>query len=114
MIRLLKTMLTIGLIGSLLALAGGGWFYWRVSTPLPLAGERVEFHVSLGSGMRVLARDIVAGGIDLKEKTAAMMETAKEHFEDIVAEAVEARENEKKAEAAPRSKAKAKTAGAKA
>ncbi|MDR2450730.1 MAG: endolytic transglycosylase MltG [Candidatus Accumulibacter sp.] len=66
MIRLLKTMLAIGLTGALLALAGGGWFYWRVSTPLPLAGERVEFHVAPGSGMRALARDIAAAGVDFE------------------------------------------------
>jgi UPF0755 protein len=66
MIRLLKTMLAIGLIGLLLALAGGGWFYWRVSAPLPLAGERVEFHVAPGSGMRLLARDVAAAGVDFE------------------------------------------------
>jgi hypothetical protein len=73
--------------------------------------------VALGRGkinLRPLARDIVAGGIDLKEKTAAMMESAKEHFEDIVAEAVEARESKQKAEAAPGADATDKTSGAKA
>ncbi len=51
--------------------------------------------VALSKGkinLRPLARDIVAGGIDLKEKAAEVMEVAKEHFEDIVAEAVDARE----------------------
>lgn len=70
--------------------------------------------VALSKGkinLRPLARDIVSGGIDLKEKAASMMETAKEHFEDIVAEAVDAREAQKQA---PKSKAKARPAKQKA
>jgi UPF0755 protein len=63
MIRLLKTILTIGLIGACLILAAGGWFYWRVSSPLLFTGERAEFHVAPGSGMRALARDVAASGI---------------------------------------------------
>jgi len=64
MIRWLMRMLAIGLTGLLLALAVGGWFYWKVTSPLRLAGERVEFHVAPGSAMRVAARDIAAAGID--------------------------------------------------
>ena len=63
MIRLVKTMLLVGL---LLALAAGGWFAWRVASPLRLTAERVEFHVASGSGMRAAARDIAAAGIDFE------------------------------------------------
>jgi UPF0755 protein len=66
MIRLLKALLAIGLIGLSLVLAAGGWFYWRVSSPLPLAGERIEFHVAPGSGMRALAKEVAAAGVDFE------------------------------------------------
>lgn len=61
MIRLVRYLLAYGLA---LALVAGSWFYWRVSTPLRLAAERVEFHVAAGSGMRVAAREIAASGVD--------------------------------------------------
>ncbi len=61
MIRFLKRVLFIVLI---LSLGVGGWFYWRVSTPLVLSGEQVEFHVAPGSGMRVAAREIAGSGVD--------------------------------------------------
>ncbi|MDR3300082.1 MAG: endolytic transglycosylase MltG [Candidatus Accumulibacter sp.] len=64
MLRWLMKMLAIGLTGLFLALAAGGWCYWKVTSPLRLAGERVEFHVAPGSAMRVAARDIAAAGID--------------------------------------------------
>jgi UPF0755 protein len=60
MIRLLRRVLAAGLI---LLLAGGGWFYMQVSTPLVLTGERVEFHIASGSGMRMAAREIAASGV---------------------------------------------------
>ena len=63
MIRLVKRTLLAGL---LLALAAGGWFCWRVASPLHLAAERVEFDVAPGSGMRAAARDIAAAGIDFE------------------------------------------------
>lgn len=61
MIRLIKNMLAIGMV---LVLAFSGWLFWRVSTPLRLSAERVEFHVAPGSAMRVAARDIAAAGVD--------------------------------------------------
>ncbi|GHU26393.1 hypothetical protein AGMMS50256_03490 [Betaproteobacteria bacterium] len=57
-------MLMAGLLLALVALAAGGWFYWQVSSPLHLSGERVEFQVTPGSGMRAAAREIAAAGID--------------------------------------------------
>jgi UPF0755 protein len=58
-------MLALMLAGLFAALAAGGWFYWKVTSPLRLAGGgRVEFYVAPGSGMRVAARDIAAAGID--------------------------------------------------
>jgi UPF0755 protein len=56
-------MLLAGLVGLLAALVAGGWFYREVSSPLPLAGERVEFHVAPGSGLRAAAREIAGAGI---------------------------------------------------
>jgi UPF0755 protein len=64
MIRCLKKVLLTTLIGVFVALVVGGWFCWKVATPLRLAEERVEFQVASGSGMRVAARDIVHAGID--------------------------------------------------
>jgi UPF0755 protein len=64
MIRYLKKALLTLLVGVFAALMVGGWFYREVTTPLRLAGERVEFQVTPGSGMRVAARDIVQAGID--------------------------------------------------
>ncbi|MDR2787156.1 MAG: endolytic transglycosylase MltG [Candidatus Accumulibacter sp.] len=68
MIRWLMKALRAGLIGLFAVLtavlAAGGWFYWKVSSPLRLAGERVEFQVAPGSGMRAAARDVAAAGID--------------------------------------------------
>ena len=53
-------MLAIGLI---LLLVGGGWFYLQISSPLVLSGDRVEFHIASGSGMRTAAREIAASGV---------------------------------------------------
>ena len=60
MIRLLRRVLAIGLI---LLLVGGGWFYLQISSPLVLSGDRVEFHIASGSGMRTAAREIAASGV---------------------------------------------------
>ncbi|MDR0634950.1 MAG: endolytic transglycosylase MltG [Azoarcus sp.] len=65
MIRWLTRMLALTLAGLFAALAAGGWFYWKVTSPLCLSGgDRVEFHVTPGSGMRAAARDIAAAGVD--------------------------------------------------
>ena len=60
MIRLLRRVLATGLI---LLLVGGGWFYLQISSPLVLSGDRVEFHIASGSGMRTAAREIAASGV---------------------------------------------------
>ena len=57
-------ILRIGLLGLITVLAAGGWFYRQISSPLRFAGERVEFQVASGSGMRAAAREIAAAGID--------------------------------------------------
>ncbi|GHU03433.1 hypothetical protein FACS1894158_01850 [Betaproteobacteria bacterium] len=54
----------IGLLLIMAAAAAGGWFYWQVSSPLRFSGERIEFRVNAGSGMRAAAREIAAAGID--------------------------------------------------
>jgi len=51
--------------------------------------------VALGKGkfsVRPAMTDLVSHGLDLKEKTAAVMERAKENIEDIMAEAKHAKE----------------------
>jgi UPF0755 protein len=61
MIRYLTKIVLIALFA---VLASGGWFYWKVTSPLDIAGERIEFYVAPGSGMRAAARDIASAGID--------------------------------------------------
>ena len=51
--------------------------------------------VALGKGkfsIRPAMTDLVSHGLDLKEKTAAVLERAKENIEDIMAEAKHAKE----------------------
>jgi hypothetical protein len=51
--------------------------------------------VALGKGkfsVRPAMTDLVSHGLDLKEKTAAVLERAKENIEDIMAEAKHAKE----------------------
>ncbi|MDR1661521.1 MAG: aminodeoxychorismate lyase, partial [Azoarcus sp.] len=64
MMRWLTRTLLIGLFALFAALAAVGWFYRQISSPLHFAGERIEFQVAPGSGMRAAARDIAAAGID--------------------------------------------------
>jgi UPF0755 protein len=59
-------MLAIGLFLIVVAAAACGWFYQQISSPLRFAGERVEFQVKSGSGMRAAAREIAAAGIDFE------------------------------------------------
>ncbi len=47
--------------------------------------------------LKKVAADLLSHGMDLKEKTATFMETAKENFEDIAAEARHASEARKTA-----------------
>jgi hypothetical protein len=69
------------------------WIKWGLVFAGGMAvGALAAVAVSKGKiNLKPLARDIVAGGIELKEQAAAIVESAKEHFEDIVAEAEEAR-----------------------
>jgi len=60
MLKFIKTLIVLGL---LLGLAAGGWFYWRVTSPLVLSSESVDFHIPQGIGMRVAAREIVGAGV---------------------------------------------------
>ena len=63
MIRWLTKILVIGLFA---ALAAGGYFYWKVTSPLPIQGEQAEFYIAPGSGMRATARNIAAAGVDFE------------------------------------------------
>jgi len=60
MLKLIKTLLVLGL---LLGLAAGGWFYWRVSSPLVLPSESVDFQIPEGVGMRAAAREVAKAGV---------------------------------------------------
>ena len=62
MVRLFKKLVVITLV---LLLGVSGWFYWLVSTPLSLSGERVEFNVTPGSSMRISAREITGAGVKI-------------------------------------------------
>jgi UPF0755 protein len=66
MLRFLIKMLMIGLFLVMAVTAAGGWFCWQVTSPLRLAGDRVEFQVKPGSGLRAAAREIAAAGIDFE------------------------------------------------
>ena len=70
MIGCLKRALLLGLLATLLAV---GWFAWKVTSPLGLAADKVEFEVMPGSGMRVAARDIAAAGIDFPPWTLVVL-----------------------------------------
>ena len=60
MLKLIKTLLVLGL---LLGLAAGGWFYWQVSSPLILQSESVDFQIPEGVGMRAAAREVAKAGV---------------------------------------------------
>jgi len=60
MLKLIKNLLVLGL---LLGLAAGGWFYWQVSSPLALPSESVDFQIPEGVGMRAAAREVAKAGI---------------------------------------------------
>ena len=43
----------------------GGWFFWKVSSPLNLKSEYVDFHIPPGIGMRAAANEITGAGVPL-------------------------------------------------
>jgi len=59
---LLKKLVILGLI---LIVAVGGGFYWKVSSPLTLKSEQVDFHIPPGIGMRAAANEIAGAGVPL-------------------------------------------------
>lgn len=60
MLKFIKNLLALGL---LCAIAAGGWFYWRVSSPLTLPRESVDFQIPEGVGMRGAAREVAKAGV---------------------------------------------------
>jgi len=54
------------LVSVLLVFALGGGFFWKVTTPLPLKAERVDFHIAPGKGMRAAANEISRAGVELE------------------------------------------------
>ena len=62
MLKLLKRLILLGLFLSLAVIAG---FFWRVSSPLTLKSDQVEFHIAPGNGMRAAAREISEAGVEL-------------------------------------------------
>ena len=59
---MLKKLIILGLI---LTVVAGGGFYWKISSPLNLASEHIEFHIPPGIGMRAAANEIVGAGAAL-------------------------------------------------
>ena len=60
----MRTFFARFLIAIVLLAAGiVGGLYWLAHAPLTLRSEPLEFHVNPGSGMRIVARDIVVAGV---------------------------------------------------
>lgn len=60
--KLLKKLTILGLM---LIVAAGGWFYWKISSPLNLKSDYVDFHIPPGIGMRAAANEIAGAGVPL-------------------------------------------------
>ena len=60
MLRLIKYLL---LAGVFIALSLAGFAYWRMTTPLTLTSERVDFQIISGQGLRAAAGEIASAGI---------------------------------------------------
>ncbi|WP_153111420.1 endolytic transglycosylase MltG [Propionivibrio limicola] len=58
-----KILKILAMLCALLVAVGAGGFYWLASSPIPLASERAEFHVTYGKGMSAVAREIAASGV---------------------------------------------------
>lgn len=63
---MLKTIKILILLGIALALIVTGGLYWKVSSPLAMTSERIEFHVAPGSSLRGAAREIHAAGVGVE------------------------------------------------
>lgn len=59
---MLRKLIIFGLI--LIAAVGGG-FYWKVSSPLSLTSDYLDFHIPPGIGMRAAANEIASAGVPL-------------------------------------------------
>ena len=62
MFKLIKKLILVGLC---LALALAGGFYWRVTSPLTLKSEQVDFEISPGRGLRAAASEIARSGVEI-------------------------------------------------
>ena len=60
MFKLINKLILVGLC---LALVLAGGFYWRVSSPLVLKSEQVDFEITPGHGLRAAAREIASAGV---------------------------------------------------
>ena len=63
MLKFIKFLIVIGLIVSIIL---SGVFYWRISSPLELKSEQLDFNIAPGSSMRAAAREIAASGVMLE------------------------------------------------
>lgn len=63
MLKILKILILLGITVASSVL---GVLYWKVSSPLAMTGERIEFHVASGSSLRSAAREIHAAGIGVE------------------------------------------------
>lgn len=62
MFKLIKKLILVALC---LALALAGGFYWRVTSPLTLKSEQVDFEISPGRGLRAAASEIARSGVEI-------------------------------------------------
>jgi UPF0755 protein len=60
--KLLKNLLVLALF---VMLAAAGGFFWRVSSPLELRSDKLDFNIARGSSLRVAAGEIAAAGVSL-------------------------------------------------
>ena len=61
-----KFILLLCILGVFVLLLSGGVFYWLVSAPLAFSegqGDKVEFHIASGSGMRAVANEVASAGV---------------------------------------------------
>jgi len=63
MLKLIKNLLILAV---LVIMVSAGAFYWRVSSPLELKSDTVDFDIARGSSMRAAAAEIAAAGVPLE------------------------------------------------
>lgn len=73
MLKFLKILFVLCLVGVVAGIAAGGALYWYVTSPLKLANERIEFQVFPGSSLRRVAQDVRSRGIGIEPRLFAVL-----------------------------------------